>query len=174
MAEAAKARPVAAGERDKAESSAPSGPGFVLKVKKPHELAKTILEVVKAVGAVVAIVLGATAMATKSPVQDVVKVEQKVEAVELQVSGKTDQKGASSDGESLKEQVAILSKLVRPLVDNDCARRQVQAQILARLEPPIIVRVEGCPPAAPISVTVEPPLPGRRGKGAIVVHTPLP
>ncbi len=174
VASLAEARPGAAGERDKAESSAPSGPGFVLKVKKPHELAKTILEVVKAVGAVVAIVLGATAMVTKAPAPAVTDVERRVEHVELRVEGKTDQKGASSDGESLSERVTALEKAVRPLVDNRCPWQQFEAAVFDRLGAHGI-KVQNCP--APKELETEPVtlLPGRpRPLREHLIKTPMP
>ncbi len=162
-------------QRASSEEQPASSHGFILKVKSPGDLAKTVLEILKAAGVVFAIVIGATNMATKAPVPDVAKVERRVEDVELRVDGKTDQKGASSEGESLSERVAKLESVVRPMAAGECAERQFLSQVMARLSPPVVIRVDGCStPATPIAVTEEPPLPGRRGKGAIVVHTPYP
>jgi hypothetical protein len=174
MAEAAGARPGAAGEQDGSKSESPSGHGFVLKVKKPGELAKTVLEVIKAGGVVLAIALGAMNSASKEEVATVDKVEEKVSNIERRVDGKSDQKGASSDGESLSERVTKLEDQVRPMVKNRCPRDQFLAQVFDRLGAHGI-EVQRCPDPSPIEAEPAVGLPGRvNPRREWVIETPMP
>jgi hypothetical protein len=168
------ARPEAGGAEEKGDSPVPSGPGFELKVRKPAEVGKAILEIAKAIGIIAALVMSGANAVQKEEVSTVDNVEAKVENIERRVDGRSDQKGASADGESLSERVGALEKSVRPMVANQCARDQWLGQVLARLDPPVIVRVEGCAAPVPIRVTEEPALPGRRGRGATVINSPMP
>jgi hypothetical protein len=122
-------------------------------------------EFVKGVGILVAIILGAANQLQKAP-------EPKVDAVRENVSAQqTDINGPGG----LRERVERLERDVTPLVGHVCHEQQFLSQVFARLDPPILIRPENCPRApAPIQVTVEPAMPGKRGRGATVVHSPYP
>jgi hypothetical protein len=131
-------------------------------------------KLVIAITALASLIIGIRNSSQKEEVETVRKVETKVQDIALRVDGKSDQKGASSEGESIAEQTKKSREQIGQLIDVDCKRAQWLKQVFAQAKPPIVVYVEGCPPAAPIDVTEELPLPGRRGKGAIVVRTPFP
>jgi hypothetical protein len=108
----------------------------------------------------------------KQPVRD---VETKIDAVELKVSGKTDQQGASSKGESLSERVEKLEKQVRPLAEQRCLEQQWLAQVLDKVGAHD-VKVQNCEAPKVIDVVEEQSL--ERGRPQprreYVIRTPMP
>jgi len=157
-------------EQEPQSSAAPIEFGGKLRIRNVKDIA-LILAVISGIGG---LTFGVMNSAQKYPSSDAKAVETKVAAVELRVDGKTDQKGASSQGESLSERVAALELLVRPEVANRCPLQQFYAQVFDRLGAHGI-QVQGCPAPKPIEAEPTQGLPGRPSqRREYLIKTPLP
>lgn len=152
------------------------GAGLVLQIKDWDKATKFIVSITALISAF-SLALGLKNNAEKAPVPDVVKVATEVKDVKRVVTGETDLKGASSEGEDLSSKVNKLQSQVAPLVSSSCPRAQWWKAVLSRAKPPIIVELpEECSgKLSSISVEIQEgqQLPGR-GPTAIHVKTPMP
>jgi hypothetical protein len=173
LAEEAKARPEGAGEGTDGNPSSPppsSKAAFTLQVRDWDKAIKFVV----AITALASLVLSIKNTADKAPVPQVQQVETKIENIERRVDGTSDQKGASSEGESLSERVTALEKVVRPMVANRCPWQQFEAQIFERLGARGI-KVQNCPAPTKIEAQADMGLPGRpRPRNEWVIETPMP
>jgi hypothetical protein len=157
--EAGEARPGAGGAEETPTKSRRAG--IKLEIGSLAELGKFIL-LLAGLG------LGVWNRADRAPDSDVEKHEVKISAQQTRLEGPASEGG-------LAERVTKLERTVAPLVAYPCQEQLWLQQVLAKADPPILIRPENCPRApAPISVTVEPAMPGKRGRGATVVHSPYP
>lgn len=164
VAEEAKARPEGDSEP---EPASVAGNGFELKIRKP-------LEAVKALGVLVAIVLGAINQIEKAPEAKVARVDDKAEDAKKTIEG--DSQAVDHDAKlGLNGRLDALEwSRVQDRI-RGCRRDRWLAEILRRQSPPVFVTVEGCAdvPVDSFEAKEGPSMPGGR-KSQIVVITAMP
>lgn len=138
------------------ESLAPrsQGVGFVLQIKDWDKATKFIVAITALISAF-SLALGLKNNADKAPKPEVKEVANEVKEVKRVMTGETDLKGASSEGEDVVSQIKALRGMVSPLVASSCPHAQWLKAVFARAKPPIYVQLpEGCPDNPSIVVEI--------------------
>jgi hypothetical protein len=153
-------------------ASSPAGPvstggGFELKIRKP-------IETVKALGILVAIVLGALNQVEKATEAKVTRVADKAETAHRTIEG--DSQAADRDAKiGLSGRLDALEWSRAQDRIRGCQRDRWLAEILRRQTPPVFVTVEGCAdvPVESFEAKEGPSMPGGRRTQTVVI-TPMP